>query len=65
MSDTYYKGWRILRGPEHPVTGQWRALRQGVGMGHTTREGLIAMIDARERFAIVGTHDEVFTGPGC
>ena len=44
-----YKGWRIYdNGPDyHPVTGRWRAVRHGVGMGHPTWEGLRRMIDTR------------------
>ncbi len=42
-----YKGWTIYQGPSHPVTGLWRAVRFGVGMGHNTLEGLQRMIDRR------------------
>jgi hypothetical protein len=45
-----YKGWHISDGGPnyHPVTGRWRAVRYGVGMGHNTEEGLRRMIDMRE-----------------
>jgi len=42
-----YRGWNIWRGPDHPITGQWRADRFGIRMGNTTREGLLRMIDLR------------------
>lgn len=42
-----YRGWHIYPGPEHPVTGQWRARRHGVTMGGNTLEMLRSMIDQR------------------
>lgn len=43
----YHRGWFIYQGPSHPVTGQWRATRYGVGMCAGTREQLIRMIDQK------------------
>lgn len=47
----YYAGWRCYdRGPgSHSVTGRFFAVKWGVRIGTTTEEGLIRMIDLRER----------------
>lgn len=42
-----YRGWVIYRGPDHPVTGKWRARRWGVTIGHSDLAGLIKMIHER------------------
>lgn len=42
-----YLGWWIKYDRNAPVTGRWRATRQGVGMCHNTREGLESMIRAK------------------
>lgn len=42
-------GWIIWEGPDHPITGKWRAVKHGVSMGHNTKEGLVSMITERER----------------
>jgi len=52
---TIYRGWHIGRGPDHPVTGQWRAGRNGIGMSATTLEQLLKMIDLR-------VEDDIATG---
>lgn len=44
---TFYKGWDIYRGPDHPATGRWRAKRFGVGMSSGTLEGIQRMIDLK------------------
>lgn len=47
MTRNYLDGWTIHRGPAHPVTGQWRARRHGVGMSAGTYEALVSMIRLR------------------
>lgn len=43
----YYRGWVLSHRYIRPVSGRWVAARHGVTMCHSTREGLINMIDAR------------------
>jgi len=43
----YYRGWTLSHRYERPVSGRWVAERDGVTMGHNTREGLCNMIDQR------------------
>lgn len=42
-----YRGWKLYYDPDGPVTGKYRALRYGVGMGASTLEMLQSMIDNR------------------
>lgn len=42
-----YRGWDIWHDRFQPVTGQWRAMRFGVGMCAGTKEALHRMIDSR------------------
>lgn len=43
----YYRGWEIWESATAPVTGRWQAIRFGVKMGTTTKEGIKLMIDQR------------------
>ena len=47
MRTAVYRGWYFCRGPDHPVTGQWRAERNGVGLSAGTEAQLMRMIDAK------------------
>jgi len=42
-----YRGWRISYEPSRPITGQWRAVRHGVGMCHNSEEAIKRMIDQK------------------
>lgn len=42
-----YRGWKIEQGPEHPVTGRWRATRYGVEMCAGDEPMLKRMIDSK------------------
>jgi hypothetical protein len=52
---TSRRGWNVYdNGPDHhPTTGRFRAWRVGVAVGHSTLDGLLSMIDAREQRANV------------
>jgi hypothetical protein len=43
----YYRGWEIYQDINAPITGRWKALRFGVRIGNTTKEGVKRMIDAK------------------
>jgi hypothetical protein len=47
MIRNYLGGWLIVKEPNAPITGRWRAYRHGVRIGTTTYEGLVAMIRVR------------------
>jgi hypothetical protein len=42
-----HRGWTVTYHAGHPVTGQWRARRWGVGMCAGDKASLLRMIDAR------------------
>lgn len=44
-----HKGWLISYNELRPVTGRWKAEKQGVSMCAGTREALVNMIDARSQ----------------
>lgn len=45
----YYKGWLLVHLSVGPVTGSWRAAKDGVTVCASSREALYAIIDAREQ----------------
>ena len=48
---TTYRGWRIYDNGEHyhPCTGRWCAVKWGVRIGTTTQDGLLRMLEQREK----------------
>lgn len=45
MNGEYYKGYSLDFDPSRPMSGQWRAVRHGVGLNNNSLEGLKRMID--------------------
>ena len=46
-----YRGWFVYFNPTLPVSGQWRAVRHGVGMNNNSEAGVKRMIDVKVREA--------------
>lgn len=44
-----YHGWKIFEGPDHPVTGKWRADKFGVQICAGTRSQIRRMVERKAK----------------